>query len=431
VRIEAWLTADRAIAWLRVLAAMTALMVAAWVGLSHAGIDPTGKPLGTDFLSFWTAARLAAHSSPASAYDNAVIGGAQLAAFRGADTGYAPFSYPPTFLLLIAPLGMLPYFPALIAWLGLTGAAFVRVVRSWVREAYPSWLAVLAFPAVFLNLAHGQSAFLTAAIFGAGALLLPRRPLLAGLCLGLLSVKPHLGLLIPFALMASGEWLAIAGAAASSIGLACESLLVFGPRPWSAFLHSTQFMKEVVEQGMLDPAKLQSVFGALRAWHAPLWAAYGAQAAVAMCAGVAVVAVARRRPQSHAVGAVLIAATVLATPYLLDYDLTLIAIPLAWMLSEAVRTRFLPGERLVIFMAYVLPLASRVMAMKLHAPVAVPILVALLFVTVRRALLPREVIAAASAWRLDFHIGMQLPNLVGRGARGGANASKETQEAAG
>jgi hypothetical protein len=365
---------------------MTALVVGAWVALSHDGVDPTGRPLGADFLSFWTAARLALQSgAAASAYDHGVLGAAQLAAFPGADPAYLPFSYPPGFLLIIAPLGFLPYFPALLAWLGLTGVAYVQVVRRWLGSGVLPWFAVLAYPAILINIANGQSGFLTGALMGAGALLLPRRPLLAGICLGLLSFKPHLGLLVPVALLAARQPRAIAGAAAGCIGLAGASLLFFGPAPWQAFLRATQYMRKVVEEGQLDPAKLQSVFGALRVWQASLWTAYGAQIAIVIFAAIAVGAVAWRLPRSRAVGPVLIAATALSAPYLLDYDLTLVAIPIAWVFSEAIRSRFLPGERLILLGAYVLPLVARPLAMTLHAPIAVPALGALLFITVRRA----------------------------------------------
>ena len=383
--IERWLTPDRATAWLRVLGVMTLVVAAGFLGLSRHGADPTGKPLGNDFLSFWTAAEVTLRFGGAAAYDHLVHGAAQAATLPGVDVGYDPFPYPPTFLLVLAPFALLPYFPALVAWLALTGAAYVKVVRAWAGSAFPAWLPALAFPAVLITAAHGQSAFLTAAIMGAGALLLPRRPFLAGLCFGLVSFKPQLGLLLPLAFVAARQWRAIAGAAISTAALAAASLAAFGLAPWRGFLQSLAFQRGVVEHGLLDPAKLQSTFGALRVWHAPLWAAYGAQAAVTLVAAAAVTFVAWRRPRSPAVGPVVIAGALLSTPYIHDYDLTLVAIPLAWALADAVRTRFLPGERLILFAAYVLPLVSRLFGMKLHLPLAVPVLLALLFVAVRRA----------------------------------------------
>ncbi|MCH1932467.1 hypothetical protein L9G16_20180, partial [Shewanella sp. A25] len=91
--------------------------------------------LGAVFLAFWTAGRLAAEGQAAGAYDPMVLGPLQEAAFPGVDVGYAPFPDPPVFLLVCAPLGALPYFPALAAWLAATGYAGWRAVRGWLGEA--------------------------------------------------------------------------------------------------------------------------------------------------------------------------------------------------------------------------------------------------------------------------------------------------------
>jgi len=381
-----WLTADRAGAWLRVLAVMTAGLAILWIGLSPNGVDPAGNPLGTDFIAFWTAARLTLETGAASAYDGVLHGAAQQAAFPGADVGYTPFPYPPIFLLFCLPLGLLPYFPALAVWMGVTGLGYWRVVRAWAAGAFPSTLAALAFPAVVMNLGHGQTAFLTTALFGAGALALPRRPFIAGLILGLLTFKPHLGILIPVALLAARQWRAILGAATSTLTLAAATLLAFGAPAWAAFLQQSVLMARMLQTDMLHPGKVQSTFGALRLWDAPLTLAYAGQATVSLAAMVVVAVLAYRRPQSLAVGPVLIAGTLIATPYILDYDLTLMAIPMAWVLSQAVRTGFHRWEKGVLLAAYVLPLVSRMLAMKFFIPIAPLVLIALLAITVRRAL---------------------------------------------
>jgi hypothetical protein len=390
-----WFTEDRATAWLRVLAVVTAILAASWIALSSNGVDPTGKPLGTDFIAFWTAGRLTLEGGAAAAYDAALLGTAQQARFPGVDVGYSPFPYPPTFLLICLPLGALPYFPALAVWVGVTGLGYWRIVGAWAAGAFPSTLAALAFPAAFLNLAHGQTAFLTAVLFGAGALALPRRPFIAGLFFGLLTFKPHLGILIPVALLAARQWRAILGAVTSALTLAAAALLAFGAPAWAAFLKQSVMMGRILQTDLLDPGKIQSTFGALRLWDAPATIAYAGQAPVSLAALVVVAVVAWRRPRSRAIGPVLIAATLIATPYILDYDLTLMAIPMAWVLSEAVRTGFRRGEKAVLLAAYVLPLVSRVLAMKLLIPLAPAVLIALLAITVRRALSVDGAVASA------------------------------------
>lgn len=380
-----WLDARRASAWLRILAGMSVLAVAGWLALSRGGLDPTGKPLGTDFVSYWTAARMVLTGAPAAAvYDQALHAALQTATFGGKDVGYAPFPYPPSFLLICLPLGSLPYLGALAAWMAGTGYAYWRVARAWLGQATGLALPVLAFPAVLINLGHGQNGFLTAALFGGGALLLGRRDVVAGLLLGSLAFKPHLGLLIPVALLASRNWRAFAGAATSSLLLTGLSAAAFGLDAWRAYPAQVEMMRAIVEQGVLDPAKLQSAFGALRQLGAPLAPAYGLQALFALAAAAAVAMFAWRRPRSHALGPVLISATLLVSPYLLDYDLVLAAIPLAWLFAQGRDGGFLPWEKAVLLAAFVLPLVARLVAM--NAPVALSplVLAALLTVVVRR-----------------------------------------------
>ena len=90
-------------------------------------------------------------------------------------------------------------------WLTVSGLAFYRMLRGYL----PSLNSVmfLAFPAVFLNAAHGQNGFLSAALLGGGLLIMDRRPLLAGVCFGAMAFKPHLALAIPFALIFARRWM--------------------------------------------------------------------------------------------------------------------------------------------------------------------------------------------------------------------------------
>ena len=385
----AWLSAERATAWVRTLAAVTFIGALAWIAFSHGGVDPTGKPLGTDFISFWTASRLVWDGAPATAaYDPAAHGVLQARAFPGVDVGYTPFPYPPPFLLICLPLGLMPYLPALAVWLGLTGVAWFRAARAWLGEA--SWLPLLAFPAVLINLSNGQNGFLSGALFGTGALLLRRRPFLAGLCLGALVFKPHLGLLIPFVLLATRNWRALAGATVAAAGLCAASLAAFGPEIWLRFPPQLAMMRQVVEGGLLHPGKVQTVFAGLQLLLAPLGAAYAAQAVTAVMAAAAVAAFAWRNPRSAAIGPLLIAATLLISPYLMDYDLILAAFPLAWLFAEGRRTGFRPWEQAAMLAAYVLPLGSRVLAMHTGLVVAPLVLGALLWAALRRASAPDE-----------------------------------------
>ena len=229
LRSAAWLSAGRARAWCRILAAISLAAAIIWIGLSRDGLDRLGKPLGTDFTSFWTAATLAGAGDAAAAWQPATHEAAERALFPAAAPGYYAFFYPPPALLLLLPLAALPYTAALVVWLAGGWFALVACLRRLLPQRW-ALLPILAFPGVLVNAGHGQNGFLSAACFG-GFMLLQRWPLLAGACLGALAFKPHLALLAPVVLLAARRWRMLAGAALSAAGLCVLSWLVLGERP--------------------------------------------------------------------------------------------------------------------------------------------------------------------------------------------------------
>jgi len=382
-----WLTEHRARAWCRILAVITLVVTLAWIGLSHHGLDITGKPLGTDFISFWTASRLALEGHPALAYDLPAHLAEQYALFPSlaSRSTYSAFFYPPTFLLLCLPLALLPYLVALSIWL----VAGFSALFVCLRRLLPwNWaiLPIVAFPGMVTNAENGQNGFLSAACLGASMVLARRRPFLAGICLGVLVFKPHLLLEAPVALLAARRWAVIAGAAVSASGLTGLSLLVLGQDSWRAFLQIAPFARETLEQGRLfNRGLVQSAFGAVRVLHGSIMLAYAIQILISLLATILLARIARRRPGAYPEGALLVAATMLGTPYLVDYDLVCLALPIAWVMREAQHTRWLPWEKIVLLAAYALPLISRLLAIGAGVPIAPLVFTALLLVVARRA----------------------------------------------
>ena len=383
-----WLTRERARAYAGIFLVMSLAGLAVWVALSSGGLDRLGKPLGADFIIFWTGSSMALSGHGAQVYDVAVHHAAQSRLFHR-DVGYFPFLYPPIYLLVCLPLALMPYFVALAAWLAVTGLAYWRVARAWLGERF-GLLPIVAFPAVLVNVGHGQNGFLTTALFGGATLLLNRRPIVAGILFGCMAYKPQLGLVIPLALMAAGRWKTIAAAAATVLVLAGLSVAVFGPDTWRAFLAISPLARAVLDQGLVAYPKLQSAFAAVRLLHGGLGLAYGIQIAVTLAACAGLVLLQRRSFRGGAEGPAMVTAALLASPYLLDYDLVLLAIPLAWMTREGVRTGFRPWEKVTLLAAFVLPIASRSIASSLGLPLA-PLVIGALFVLVlRRGLEPAQ-----------------------------------------
>src|SRR5690242_20730081 len=185
LREAEWLSRRRAMAYCRAIAVLTGVMFVGAVVTSHDFVDLFGHPLGTDFVSFWTASQLALTERPAAVYDMATHHAAQMALFGKAASNYTAYFYPPAFLLFCLPLALLPYVAGWAAWIGVTGFALWRCLQKFLpsREML---LPILAYPALVLNAEHGQNGFLTGALFASAALVLPKQAKLAGLLLGCL-----------------------------------------------------------------------------------------------------------------------------------------------------------------------------------------------------------------------------------------------------
>ncbi len=285
-------------------------------------------PYQMDFISYWAAGRLGLAGQAPLAYDFAAHRAVELQATMVAGI---PFGYPPAFLLLAAPFSLLPYPTAAVLWVILTWAAYAAAVRLWAPKAF--WPA-MAMPPLLINAITGQAGFLIAALFVAGMAVLPKRPLLGGVLLGLIVVKPQLGLVLPFVLAAGREWRAFAGAALSSAGFLLLGLLVFGWQSYLAWLGNAGLYSSVVADGLAGWQRMASVYAALRfdgLGAAPAWIAQGvvAVAAVALASLIW-----RRTADAGARAGALAAATALATPYLFGYDTLLLIMPLAWLLAR-------------------------------------------------------------------------------------------------
>ena len=375
-----WLDSARARAYLRILFFVQLAGLVILVLAAQGGLDSRGEPLGTDFVSFWTAARMALSGAPASVYDAATHHAAEQAAF-GPALGWYAFFYPPVFLLYVLPLGALPYFGALAVWLGGTLAAYAVVLRRFGAGLMP----LLAFPAVLTTLGHGQNAFLSTALFGGGVLLLSARPFAAGLCFAALCYKPQLAVLIPFGLLVAGRWRALAGMVVGGVLLVGAALAAFGWETWRAFFAESALARATLELGLVEPEKMQSFFAALRLLGAPLGFAYAAQIALSVAVAAALALLLRRTRDEQMQGALMAVAALLVTPFVLDYDLTLLAVPLAVLFAQARASSFAPYEKSILLVAFMLPAFSRALAQYAHLPLAPLVLVLLFAALARRA----------------------------------------------
>ncbi|MDR3526930.1 MAG: glycosyltransferase family 87 protein [Rhizomicrobium sp.] len=388
-----FLTRERVRLWsLALLAAM--LIAIVWLDITAHGLnDYRGRPLGTDFSDVYAAGALAGEGHAAAAYDWPRHYQKEQAIF-GKTTPFYGWHYPPFFLVAAEALAQLPYIPALLLWQGLTLLFYALALRALTKASPapalardPLWLAlVLAFPAVFVNLTHGQNGFLTTAIVAGGLALLKPRPLLAGLVFGLLAYKPQFAAALPFALVAGRQWKALGTAAVMILLLCALATLSFGAAIWPAFFASLHLSQTVVlEAGGTGFEKIQSAFAALRLLGAPLRAAYGAQFVVTITALTALVMVWRSPASAMLKGAALCLATTLSTPYSLDYDLVLLAPVILLMAVEGRARGFRAGEHLLLAALWCVPILARPLASVTHLAVAPLLMLVALLLLLRRA----------------------------------------------
>ncbi len=384
VSLGSWLTPGRATAWCRVLLLGEAFWLAALFGRAFTTRHPASTLISSDFTCFWSAAILTVRSGAAAAYDQVAMSGLEHSVRDFGANLVAPFLYPPTYLFICLPLALLPYVLAAPAFVAASAVPFLLCLRRLLPQRW-AILPILAFPGLLVTAGSEQNGFLSAACFGGGALLLAEKPFLAGACLGALTCKPHLAMLVPVCLIAARRWRALAGATTSAISLLALSLLCFGTAPWLRFPEATRTALHVLTGDLTDLSKMQSAFGGALILHAPVSLGFAGQALAAAFAVALLAAAAWQRPGGRAEISVLAAATLVASPYLMDYDLAILGIPLAWMMQEASTTRWRPWEKYAALAAYVMPLLTRGIALHFGIPLAPVVLAAFLLAVAARS----------------------------------------------
>ena len=387
-----FVTPDRVLAYPLLLLTAFIAGIAFLIATAHGLSDYAGRPLGTDFSNVYAAGIAALKGEPTTPFDIARQWQQEKAIFGPATPLYG-WHYPPFFLLIAAPLAHLPYPWALALWQCSTLVLYLWAMAALIRKsAMPQWTSdyrwislALGFTAVFVNLTHGHNGLLTAALFAGGLSLLDSRPLWAGLLFGLLAYKPQFGVMIPLALAAGGYWRSFAAAALTVLGLAVLVTAFFGTDVWAAFLASTHFTRTVIlEQGSTGFEKIQTLFSQIRFLGGPVLLAYAAQGALFVLAAYMVVRQWRAPTSFEDRGTVLCLATLLGTPYMLDYDLMLLAPALLLTAAAGKRRGFQPFELSLLVFLWLMPLAARTLASATHILLAPFAILALLLMTSRR-----------------------------------------------
>jgi hypothetical protein len=390
-----WLTRARMRGYSLILLGLCVVAMAGWIALSDGLIDRNGKPLGTDFSNVYAAGQLAWQGRAAEAYDPPLQHVAEKAVFAR-EVPFFGWHYPPFFLAIAFLVAALPYAWGLSLWLVAGFAAYLATIRA-ILPRRETLLVASAFPAVFVNIGHGQNGFLTTALLGGALQLLDRRPWLAGVLIGLLAYKPQFGVLIPVALVAGGYWRTIAGAALTVAGLIVLSTLMLGTDIWHAFSDSTTFTQTVVlEAGGTGWEKIQSIFSAVRMWGGSVPLAYATQIALAVTLAATLAWLWRSDAAFELKAAALAVGSLLATPYVLDYDLVVLALAIAYVARLGLADGFRHFEISILAAAWIVPLFSRGVAQVTAVPLGLSVMLLLYVFIVRHAMEGRSRRAAGT-----------------------------------
>jgi len=304
------------------------------LGLMLAGhgwiADASGHPLAQDFLSFWSAGHLALSGQPATAYDWPAMHAFQQQLMGHAWKGYLGWAYPPLFFVIAIPLALIPYTASFLIWVCTTLALYVVAIAR-VARARGAALLACATPAALGCAMPGQNGFLSAALIAGALLQLETRPVLAGMLMGLLTYKPHLGLLIPVALMLGGYWRAFFSAAVTTILILILSWLMAADSLAAFAAHLGSMSNNFLTEGTAGFFRQQSLYGLLRMSGVGDHAAFAAQG-VLLASMLVFVAWLWRGAHSLALKcAGLCAAGLLATPYLYFYDFPILSVAIAFL----------------------------------------------------------------------------------------------------
>ena len=399
--IQGWLTRERVLLYSCTTLVLCAILLAAWVWTSGGFIHAEAGRPGVDFSVFWTASHLMLNGAAATVYDYPAFARAESALFGAyLNHGFMPWLYPPTQLLLVTPFALLPYAVSYVVfvcagiWLFATGTLGVTNFAARFRRPRLAALVVLAYPGVFAAAMVGQNALLTAALMAFAVRWSERHPVRAGICIGLLAIKPQLALLFPVVLIVARAWKAMWVAAVSAVLFTGVSVAVCGPQSISAFLASSRVARDMVlEHGVPYWLASPTPFAALRLSDASIAMSYAVQGSVALIAAAAACYVWRRTSDLRMRAAALAVATLLANPYVWFYELTWLGVALICLAVCGLEKGWNRGEQAILVLAWLLPIYEMFNRVTLWPQVGPVVLLLVLLAIVRRTRFDTEVVS--------------------------------------
>lgn len=318
-------------------------------------LDSSPGITGGDFVNYWSGAVLSQSGRLMDIFDPVLFNELQKDLLKSSFEAHN-WSYPPHTLLFVSPLALAPYLWAYLFWVlaGLAAYLFATEGTNWRSLTA---VALVVAPASTENILNGQVGFFAAALFIGGMKLVDRRPYLAGFLFGCLTFKPHLGVLIPLALLAAGLWRPIVSAAATTAILIGVTVLFFGLESWLAYFELVvPLQTRILEEGfgfyvLMSP----SAFMSARSLGLDATIGYFVQAPFSLFAAGLVFWAYRFHSDRDLQLQIIIVATFLFSPYIFNYDMTMVSFAVILAYGQIIRSSFRPYEVVLLFLVWFLP----------------------------------------------------------------------------
>ncbi len=306
---------------------------------------------GQDFKGYYAASQVLLQGG--NPYDFSLVA-AVLTKTVGAVSNH-PFYYPLWFGWLMVPLAVMPYQVARCMWMSINAGLWVfslvqlSELLQWPRAGWHRYVMALftTFLLAWVTWRYEQLGIALLALLVASlAAIRARRWLMAGLWLALLLVKPTITLLPVAAvllwLMRQGQWRTVIATSLTCLFLTIVTTLATPGwyLPWLRTTFSGGLFGVMNAAGQVDAIRINST---MLDWLARLMPGVPWRASIyAACAILVLIVVAAfvlRSKSFMIVVVVAVLASFAITPYALQYDFPLLALPLYWSTALFVRTK--------------------------------------------------------------------------------------------
>ena len=289
-------------------------------------LDIQFKDALPDYIAFWPAGRLVLEGNYNLVYDIESIIDVQRTVVPGLQA-LIMHVHPPFFLFFTTPLAYFDFYTSCLIWLAITSCFYGYACWRIFPNRYAVLLSIF-FPPFIISFSMVQTGAICMFFFAGGFLLFRGAPWKAGLCLSLLLIKPHLGILIPVALLASRQWKIIGATILWTGFLFVVTLLFFDLQLWFDWYKIIRYIGELyLSSTEYNILHYQSFFGFLQFLECPIPVAWGVQFVIGLINLAIIVFVWSRDGFCYETRiGVLVAATFMVSPYIMMYDHTMMIV---------------------------------------------------------------------------------------------------------